>query len=63
MDRTFTQPLMPRIPNTHAVIEKIAANQVAGMQMLQQRLDSLIALQEKQNQLLERLLGDRGEQG
>lgn len=63
MDRTFTPPFTPRIPNTHAVIEKIAANQVAGMQMLQQRLDSLIALQEKQNQLLEQLLVDRGAQG
>lgn len=45
-------PFMPQVPNTHAVIERIAKNQVEAHRQLMERLDRLIALQEKQNELL-----------
>lgn len=59
----FRTPVMPQIPNTHAVIERIASNQVEAPRQLMERLDRLISLQEKQNELLLQLAQGKPTQG
>lgn len=50
------RPFIQNIPNTHAVIEKIAQNQGETTRAILKRLDQLVVLQEKQNELLQQLV-------
>lgn len=50
------RPFIPNIPNTHAVVEAIAQNQGETTRAILKRMDQLVALQEKQNELLQQLV-------
>lgn len=55
MTMEIPKAVIPNIPNTHALIEKIAQNQGETTRAILKRLDRLVALQEQQNELLQQL--------
>lgn len=59
MTMEIPKPFIPNIPNTHALVETIAQNQGETTRAMLKRLDQLIALQERQNALLQQLVQDR----
>ena len=55
MTMEIPKPFIPHVPNTHALIETIAENQGATTRSILKRLDKLVELQEKQNELLSQI--------
>lgn len=56
MTMEIPKPFIPNIPNTHALVETIAQNQGETTRAMLKRLDQLIALRERQNELLLQLV-------
>lgn len=49
-------PNVPNIPNSHAVLERIAKNQVAAHEQLMEGVAEIAELLRSQNELLQKLL-------
>lgn len=56
-------PVMPNIPNSHAVLEKIASNQVAAHRQLMEQMTAVADLLQQQNELLAQLVQGQAGKG